>query len=70
MDNERLRNDLEYITLARALPGGESLRTVLGRLDSVAEQQGIDSRLEHYLMKRSYAKALAWLDNPDMPHHR
>ena len=70
MDREQLRNDLEYITLGRALPEGESLRAVLGRLDLVAEQQGNDRRLEHYLTKRSYAKALAWLDNPDMSHHR
>ncbi|MFQ3225782.1 MAG: hypothetical protein ACI8Z5_002046 [Lentimonas sp.] len=68
MDQDRLKLDLEYITLARTLPEGESLRTVLARLDACAKTPGLPDRLLHYLTKRSYAKALNWLDNPDMPH--
>ena len=37
MDQDRLKLDLEYITLARALAEGESLGTVLARLDAYAK---------------------------------
>ncbi len=69
MDQEQLRMDLEYITQVRDLPEGESLRTVLARLDTCAQTAGLQDRLKHYLTKRSYAKALVWLDHPDSPHH-
>ena len=69
MDQNQLKLDLEYITLARDLPEGDSLRTVLARLDDFAKTPNLHDRLEHYLTKRSYAKALAWLENPDSPHH-
>jgi len=64
MDQEQLRMDLEYITQVRDLPEGESLRTVLARLDTCAQTAGLQDRLEHYLTKRSYAKALVWLSIP------
>ncbi len=69
MDRDRLKLDLEYITQTRELPEGETLRTVLARLDGDAQAPGLHDRLEHYLSQRSYAKALTWLDNPDSPHH-
>jgi hypothetical protein len=69
MDLDQIRMDLEYITQARDIPEGESLRSVLARLDGCAQIPGLHDRLEHYLTKRSYAKALVWLDNPDSPHH-
>ena len=69
MDDDQLKLDLEYITQARDLPEGETLRTVLARLDACSQSPDLHDRLEHYLTKRSYAKALAWLDNPDSPHH-
>ena len=69
MDEARLKLDLEYITQARDLPEEESLRAVLARLDACAQTPNLHDRLEHYLTKRSYAKALIWLDNPDSPHH-
>ena len=68
MEHDRLKLDLEYITLARTLPEGESLGTVLARLDAYATTPDVPDRLLHYLTKRSYAKALNWLDHPDMPH--
>ncbi len=70
MDEDQLKLDLEYITQARALPEGESLRGVLARLDICAQAPDLHDRLEHYLTKRSYAKALVWLDHPDSPHQR
>ena len=69
MDQDRLKLDLEYITLACELPEGESLGTVLARLDAYAKTPDLPDRLLHYLTKRSYAKALNWLENPDTPHH-
>ena len=68
MDTELLRLDLERITQKRPLEGGESLVDVLARLDQFAGNPSIPGRLEHYLSKRSYAKALAWLDDPEQPH--
>ena len=70
MDQDRLRLDLEYIIMQRELPEGERLGDVLARLDAVAALPEIDSRLEHYLAKRSYVKALQWLDNPELPHQK
>lgn len=69
MDAAALRLDLEYITQSRPLPAGESLVQVLGRLDVLSKEPGLPNRLVHYLSQRSYAKALAWLDDPQSPHH-
>jgi len=69
MDQEQLRMDLEYITQVRDVPEGESLQSVLARLDACAQTAGLQDQLVHYLTKRSYAKALVWLDHPDSPHH-
>ena len=68
MNFDQIRSDLECITQQRAVDHGESLREVLSRLDTASEEPGIPERLEHYLNKRSYVKALEWLDNPDLPH--
>ena len=69
MDQEQLKMDLECITQVRDLPEGETLRSVLARLDACAQTPGLQDRLLHFLTKRSYTKALVWLDNPDSPHH-
>jgi hypothetical protein len=66
---DKLRKDLEIITLQEPTPAGENFADVLERLDAVSQQQDLPKRLVHYLSKRSYLKALAWLDNPNMPHH-
>lgn len=68
MDREKLRNDLECITQKRPLSDGESVADVLSRLDAMASLSGNPERLQHYLSKRSYLKALEWLDNPEAPH--
>lgn len=44
------------------------MREVLVNLDAAAKQPDLHERLEHYLSKRSYVKALEWIDNPDLPH--
>ena len=63
-----LRENLEFITQRKPLPEGENLTQVLARLDAVARDPDLPERLEHYLSKRSYVKALEWLENPDLPH--
>lgn len=68
MEFGTLRIDLRIITQQQKPAEGESLAAVLKRLDEVARQPDLPSQLEHYLSKRSYVKALAWLDNPEMPH--
>lgn len=68
MNAIELRRDLERITGGRPLDPEEGLTDVLARLDAVAAEAGLPERLHHYLSKRSYAKALAWLDDPQTPH--
>ena len=70
MDMDQLRSDLECVAQQRALPDGQTLSLVLKRLDSLAGQANVPERLQHYLAKRSYVKALEWLDHPEMPHKR
>lgn len=69
MDSEQLKADLERIVGQRPISEGETITQVLGRLDSIADASLTPDRLKHYLAKRSYIKALAWLDDPETPHH-
>ena len=50
------------------LPDGKTLPDVLQQLDAVSKSEGIPAQMKHYLQQRSYLKALAWLDDPDMKH--
>lgn len=68
MSEAEIRSDLECITGKSEPAEGESLRDVLRRLDERAKNEELPERLHHYLSRRSYVKALEWLDNPDMPH--
>jgi len=68
MDMEQLRRDLETVTGARAPSSGESLASVLARLDQLSQSPEMPPRLQHYVSRRSYVKALAWLDDPSTPH--
>ncbi len=68
MDREQVKADLECISQKRPLCPGETLATVLHRLDAVTSEAGLPERLKHYLSRRSYLKALEWLENPDTPH--
>lgn len=68
MNEVILRDNLEFITQRKPLPEGESIREVLAQLDAFSKNPDLPERLKHYLSKRSYVKALEWLDNPDLPH--
>jgi hypothetical protein len=68
MDTELLKTDLERITGQRALEAGETMVQVLARLDASVNASHTPVGLKHYLYKRSYVKALAWLEDPSIPH--
>jgi len=68
MDFNSIRADLEVITYKRKPNAGETIANPLMRLDALCDEQELPAQLHHYLSKRSYVKAIAWLDNPDLPH--
>lgn len=68
MNFEELRADLERVVGDRPLAEGETLVDALARLDGAAASGDCSGRLKHYLSRRSYRKALEWLDAPPEPH--
>jgi len=46
---------------------GPSLREALREMDSIAQnpKQDINPKLKHYLQRRSYSKALEWIQNEE-----
>lgn len=70
LDLEEVQADLERATGGRRLDSGDSLVDVLCRLDEYARAEELDSKLCHYLAKRSYVKAIQWFANPDTPHNQ
>jgi hypothetical protein len=69
MTMEQLKSDLECITGKRTIESTETMAQVLARLDETAKSIDAPERLKHYLSKRSYVKALAWIEDPSTPHH-
>jgi len=69
MTMEQLKSDLECITGKRTIESTETMAQVLARLDEMAKYVDAPERLKHYLSKRSYVKALAWIEDPSTPHH-
>ncbi|MFP4157929.1 MAG: hypothetical protein ACLFU4_09960 [Opitutales bacterium] len=68
MLTDELRTNLLWATGQKKLPEGHSLPEVLAWLDRFAAGRELPERLAHYLSRRSYVKALEWLDDPDTPH--
>lgn len=68
MDRVQVKTDLECIAQQRPTSDGETMVDVLRRLDLVANEPDLPAQMQHYLSKRSYLKALEWLDNPEAPH--
>lgn len=68
MNYADLRCDLAVVTRQSAMDPGDTMVGVLARLDAASKRPEIPERLEHYLSKRSYMKALEWLDDPALPH--
>ena len=69
MTIERLKTDLECIIGKRSIEATETMAQVLARLDEMAKSTDAPEQLQHYLSKRSYVKALAWIEDPSSPHH-
>lgn len=67
---DSIKADLEIVTQLVSVPEGDSLVMALRRLDAVAKESALPAQLQHYLLRRSYVKALAWLENPELPHQR
>lgn len=68
MQDDLLKADLARILQKKPLEDGERLVDVLARLDAFLADPTLPERLQHYLSKRSYQKALDWLDDPELPH--
>lgn len=68
MEAEKLKPDLESIIGKRPLQAGESMLDVMGRLDAEAKSSQVSERLRHYLERRSYVKALEFINDPSKPH--
>ena len=69
MTMEQLKSDLECITGKRTIEATETMAQVLARLDEMAKSIDAPERLQHYLNKRSYVKALTWIEDPSSPHY-
>lgn len=68
MNLEEIALNLKIATGAERLPEGSRIQDALQRLDAISKDETLPKDLAHYLSRRSYVKALEWLDHPDMPH--
>ncbi len=70
--NDSLRSEISALLAVAesASAGGAGLLAALRSLDALVARRRseLPADLTHYLERRSYAKARAALDNPDMPH--
>lgn len=67
---DELETDLKIVTQQLPVPNGDTLAEALRRLDAVAVAHTLPAQLQHYLQRRSYLKALSFLENPELPHER
>lgn len=58
---EQIKRRLQLITNPKQAQPGELFES-LKILDDYAQQDDIHPRLKHFLEKRSYQKALVWMD--------
>ena len=68
MKTDEIRDFLKIATGAKPPAEGLTVREALSRLDALSKDESLPADLLHYLSRRSYVKALEYLDNPDMPH--
>ena len=66
--SKELRKNLLWVTGQETPPEGHTIKDVLVELDRFVKEGALPERLAHYLGRRSYVKALEWLDDPDRPH--
>lgn len=55
---------------AKPVEGDQSAVDLLKKLDTLKDthRENLNPQLLHYLERRSYEKALAWLNDPTLPH--
>lgn len=70
MKTDEIREHLKIVTGVVKPAPGVTIHDALKRLDEISKEEGLSADLAHYLSRRSYMKALEWLDHPDMPHRR
>jgi hypothetical protein len=70
MDLRSLKMDLERVAGMRAMDTTEVMADVLKRLDAYARELQTPERLKHYLSRRSYVKALEWIEDPSLSHRQ
>lgn len=68
MEADTLKTDLERVTGNKPLQAGETILDVMARLDAEAKSSRASERLRHYLERRSYVKALEFINDPSLPH--
>lgn len=68
MEADTLKTDLERVTGNKPLQAGETILDVMARLDAEAKSSQASERLRHYLERRSYVKALEFINDPSLPH--
>ena len=67
-DLVHLRSDLAKLMQQIPYDVGETILDVLRRVDQLGADLKLDAKLQHYLERRSYQKALDWLADPQQPH--
>lgn len=65
---KKLKTDLQSVLGERRLQAGETILDVMARLDAGAQSSQVSQRLRHYLERRSYVKALEFIEDPGKPH--
>lgn len=68
MKIDMIKTDLEAIIAGQPTGQNGSIIESMHRLDSVSKSPEVPGQLRHYLERRSYVKALQFLNDPSTPH--
>ena len=68
--HKKLSHLLGAIAGSEKIPASSTLIEILQELDQIKSEykDELDPQMLHYLERRSYEKAYAYLNNPGMPH--
>tara|TARA_X000000368_G_C22710928_1_gene571001 strand:- start:4 stop:201 length:198 start_codon:yes stop_codon:yes gene_type:complete len=65
MEHKNLKKDIEYLIEGIVDGDTQSYLSVMKRVDGVTELGNLPHKLNHYLSRRSYVKALEFLNSTD-----
>lgn len=67
---QQLGELLDVFVGGKTLPEGKNISVILQELDHIKDtcREELDPQMLHYLDRRSYEKAFAYLKNPQLPH--